>query len=50
MDVNTSGVLYNQQLTGYKPALEPSVGEQARFQASTVRRVNNSQSSHCNTR
>ncbi len=31
MDANTSGVLYNQQLTGYQAALEPSVGEQARF-------------------
>jgi len=36
MDGNTTGVLYNQQPTGYKAAPEPSVGEQARFQASTV--------------
>ena len=53
MDVNTSGVLYNQQLTGYKAALEPSVGEQARFLASTVCvriTVYSSQFSHCNTR
>ncbi|DBA98922.1 hypothetical protein WJX77_006198 [Trebouxia sp. C0004] len=28
MDVNTSGVLYNQQPTGYTAAPEPSVGEQ----------------------
>ncbi len=53
MDVNTSGLLYNQQLTGYKAALEPSVGEQAGFQASTVCvriTVYSNQPSHCNTR
>ena len=52
-DVNTSGLLYNQQFTGYKAALEPSVGEQASFQASTVCvrvTVYLNQPSHCNTR
>ncbi len=41
MDVNTSGVLYNQQLAGYKAALEPSVGEQARFPGFNRLRANN---------
>lgn len=36
MESVTADMLHNHQSAGYMGALEPSVGEQARLQASTV--------------